>query len=310
MTADNIIGEGTHGVVRRAQIEGGTVAIKRMKRSCDGVPQTAYREIALARELQHPNIVRLLSVKVSEHEPTLVFEDGGTDLEVLVRKRRQANEAFEPDVVSRLTQQLVSGLAYLHGRLVMHRDIKPANLLVTQPGWHLRICDFGLARLTAHPLRPLALDGPVVSAWYRAPELLLGATSHGCPIDCWAAGCILFELATSRVLFNGKQTDGEDSLRQEVLLLVFATLGRPSETSWPELAGLRHWPAARELPASFDQDRLAERAGPALSGDGLSLLRELLTYAPDQRLTAASALGSPFLRGGVTAPVAAENVFP
>ena len=60
----------------------------------------------------------------------------------------------------------------------------------------LKLCDFGLAR-HVEPLdseRGGAYTPRVVTLWYRAPELLLGAPSYGTPIDMWAVGCIFAEL--------------------------------------------------------------------------------------------------------------------
>jgi serine/threonine protein kinase len=54
------------------------------------------------------------------------------------------------------------------------------------------------------PLRPLADNGVVVTIWYRAPELLLGARHYTRAVDVWAAGCIFAELLTLRPLFQAR----------------------------------------------------------------------------------------------------------
>lgn len=58
---------------------------------------------------------------------------------------------------------------------------------------NLKIADFGLARIFSVPVRPYT--GKVVTLWYRAPEVLLGAPEYSIPIDIWSIGCIFFELA-------------------------------------------------------------------------------------------------------------------
>ena len=70
-----------------------------------------------------------------------------------------------------LLLQLLSGMAFLHDNWVLHRDIKTSNLLYSNRG-ELKICDFGLARQYGSPLK--AYTQPVVTLWYRAPELLFG----------------------------------------------------------------------------------------------------------------------------------------
>ena len=70
----------------------------------------------------------------------------------------------------------------------MHRDLKPQNILLTD-GEVLKIADFGLARAFSIPIRPYTKE--VVTLWYRAPEILLGAADYSTPVDVWSAGCII-----------------------------------------------------------------------------------------------------------------------
>ncbi|KAG5544746.1 hypothetical protein RHGRI_017252 [Rhododendron griersonianum] len=74
-------------------------------------------------------------------------------------------------------QQLLSGLRHCHDRGILHRDIKGSNLLIDKNGM-LKIADFGLAN-NFDPNRKRHLTSRVVTLWYRAPELLLGATDYG-----------------------------------------------------------------------------------------------------------------------------------
>ena len=70
--------------------------------------------------------------------------------------------------------------------------------------------DFGLARIFQSPLRPLSDNGVVVTIWYRAPELLLGAKHYTRAVDIWAIGCIFAELITTKPLFPGKEKDPQN----------------------------------------------------------------------------------------------------
>lgn len=77
-------------------------------------------------------------------------------------------------------------------------DLKPANILVMGLGQEtgtVKLGDFGLARLYNYPLRPLSENGLVVTIWYRAPELLLGARHYTGAIDIWAVRLFYFFLA-------------------------------------------------------------------------------------------------------------------
>ena len=101
--------------------------------------------------------------------------------------------------------QLLNGLIYLHSCHILHRDLKPANILINSAGT-VKIGDLGLARLARAPLAPLyAGDKVVVTIWYRAPELLLGARHYTRAVYCWAVGCVLAELAALRPIFKGEE---------------------------------------------------------------------------------------------------------
>ena len=66
----------------------------------------------------------------------------------------------------------------------------------------VQIGDFGLAREYGSPLRHYTPI--VVTLWYRAPELLLGAKEYSTPIDMWSVGCIFAEFLMKKPLFPGK----------------------------------------------------------------------------------------------------------
>ena len=96
--------------------------------------------------------------------------------------------------------------------------------LTVRTGWareqgRVKIGDFGLARFVRAPLRPLSDNGVVVTIWYRAPELLLGAGHHSGAVDAWAAGCIFAELMTLKPLFQGDEKNGTCNVFQKDQLL-------------------------------------------------------------------------------------------
>lgn len=96
--------------------------------------------------------------------------------------------------------QLLSGLQHCHERGVLHRDLKGSNILIDKSG-ALKIADFGLANY--YNLKQ-PLTSRVVTLWYRAPELLLGATDYGVGIDLWSAGCLLAEMYRGRPIMPGR----------------------------------------------------------------------------------------------------------
>src|SRR3954471_19078673 len=117
------IGEGTYGIVYKSKdrVTGEIVALKkiRLEAEDEGIPSTAIREIALLKELQHANIVRLYDVVHTERKLTLVFEFLDLDLKKYLD---QAEGGLESSVLKAFLFQLCRGIAYCHAARVLHRD--------------------------------------------------------------------------------------------------------------------------------------------------------------------------------------------
>lgn len=108
--------------------------------------------------------------------------------------------------------QILRGLKYIHSANVLHRDLKPSNLLLNA-NCDLKICDFGLARVTSETD---FMTEYVVTRWYRAPELLLNSSDYTAAIDVWSVGCIFMELMDRRPLFPGRDHVHQLRLLMEV----------------------------------------------------------------------------------------------
>ena len=115
--------------------------------------------------------------------------------------------------------QLFRSLAYIHSQGICHRDIKPQNLLLDPNTGVLKLCDFGSAKI-------LVANEPnvsyICSRYYRAPELIFGATNYTTKIgkslpdqtpgvayshvatDVWSTGCVMAELMLGQPLFPGE----------------------------------------------------------------------------------------------------------
>eukprot|EP01138_Halocafeteria_seosinensis_P004520 gb/GECG01004624.1/.p1 GENE.gb/GECG01004624.1/~~gb/GECG01004624.1/.p1 ORF type:complete len:186 (+),score=18.89 gb/GECG01004624.1/:1-558(+) len=158
------IGEGTYGVVYKARdvVNGEIVALKkiRLEAEDEGIPSTAIREIALLKELQHPNIVRLYDVVHNPKKLTLVFEYLDLDLK---RYLDQSAGGLETKWVKLFLWQQLCGIAFCHQHRILHRDLKPQNLLINREG-ELKLADFGLARAFGIPVRRYHHN--TVESWY------------------------------------------------------------------------------------------------------------------------------------------------
>lgn len=206
--------------------------------------------------------------------------------------------------VKSLLWQILQGINYLHRNWIIHRDLKPSNILVTgqdkpvNERGCVKIADFGLARLFQAPLRPLTdVDAVVVTIWYRAPELLLGAKHYTKAIDLWAIGCIFAELITSKPLFQGQERerkgDDRNPFQSDQIDKIFRILGKPTAELWPGIVELPNWTRAQSWAnhGGCLQDRVR---GLQKGSHGFDLLTKLLEYDPTKRITADEALKHPF----------------
>mmetsp|Transcript_10888 Transcript_10888/g.14175 ORF Transcript_10888/g.14175 Transcript_10888/m.14175 type:complete len:298 (-) Transcript_10888:198-1091(-) len=275
------LGEGTYGVVYKARDKqtNEIIALKRIRLEVEdeGIPSTALREISLLRELQHPNIVELKDCIQSDGRLYLVFEFVDRDLK---KYMESCTGQLDSMLVKSYLYQCLRGLEYCHARGVMHRDMKPQNLLVSRDG-KLKLADFGLARAFCPPIRPLTHE--VVTLWYRPPEILLGSQTYAPPVDIWACGTILVEMATKRPMFPGDSEIDE-------LFKMFRLLGTPTEETWPGVTNLPDWNAAFPLWPKLKLTKCA----PNMEESGLDLLEKLLAYDPRDRISARRALSHSF----------------
>jgi len=281
------VGEGTYGVVYKAQDSAGEIyALKtiRLEAEDEGIPSTAIREISLLKELQHPNIVRLCDVIHTERKLTLVFEYLDQDLKKLLD---MCDGGLDGETTKSYLYQLLRGIAYCHQHRVLHRDLKPQNLLINREG-ALKLADFGLARAFGIPVRSYTHE--VVTLWYRAPDVLMGSRKYSTPVDIWSVGCIFAEMINGRPLFPGN-TDADQ------LQKIFKVLGTPSEASWPTMKELPEFKPDFPL---YEQQQWSVIV-PNLDTAGVDLLALMLKYFPDQRVAGRQAMEHEYFRGMTTA---------
>ena len=277
------IGAGRYGDVFKARVAGTEtfVAIKRTRIAdlAEGIPQTSIREIAALKKVQHPNVVRLLDVAATRQHVSLVFEFVDMDL---AQYARSVGGAIEPKIIKSLSHQLMLGIEFCHRNGIMHRDLKPQNLLVDS-NLQLKIADFGIARMYSVPVP--AYTAKVVTLWYRAPELLLGGTLYGPPLDMWSAGCVIAEMATPgfRPVFGGTS-------EIETIFMIFRRLGTPTAEVWPALADLPGFSARFPKWRATGWEHLESSMGVA----GIDLLCKCTMYDPRHRLSARAALVHPY----------------
>lgn len=199
----SLLGEGGMGTVYEAVdiITKKNVALKFLKATVaqDKVNLARFEiEAKATASLNHPNIVRVISVGKYENLPYMVNElvvGQNLEDELIARGRYTFLEAL--DIIDQLCNAV--GLAHHHG--VIHRDIKPSNIYITREGL-VKLGDFGIARYSDSK-RVTSNTSIVGSAHYLAPEVCKGGESTP-RSDIYALGINLFEFITGHIPFDGE----------------------------------------------------------------------------------------------------------
>ena len=277
----NRIEEGTYGVVYRARDKESKeiVALKKLKlmdNAGKGFPLTSLREIKILQSIQHPNIINVKEVAVSPKRLDffIVMEFVEHEVKDLMEKNEKP---FSPSEVKCLMLQLLEAMEFMHANWIIHRDLKTSNLLYTNGG-ELKVADFGLARLYGEQSK--AYTPLVVTLWYRAPELLLGASTYTNAIDMWSVGCIFAEFISNKPLITG---DGEIQQIDKI----FSLLGTPNPKIWPSFSELPH---IKNIKLRVQPYNNLRKKFPDITEKNFDLLNRFLTYDPSKRITASQAL--------------------
>uniref|UniRef100_A0A7S4DGV3 non-specific serine/threonine protein kinase n=2 Tax=Lotharella globosa TaxID=91324 RepID=A0A7S4DGV3_9EUKA len=210
-----VIGSGGYARVWLANFRGREVAVKRMdapntspparKRCTDGKKspsEVLEMEVGLLRRFRHENIVQYIGVYITSgwshgtiYNIVMEYVPDG-DLDAFIRK----NGALSEHTSASLTDQIASGLAYLHSNKVIHRDLKPGNLLLRR--WQndrgnaqltVKISDFGVSANVKG--EEVAKRSCVGTPWYLAPEVAR-VQPYSYAADIWSLGSVMYTMVT------------------------------------------------------------------------------------------------------------------
>ena len=252
-TAVGMLGEGAFGLVRKVSrtADGSVLAAKQLQKPAHGgiAWERALSEVELWKQLSspfHPAVLTLIEVieTAAGFELITEFMAHGELFDAL------ENIAFTEQTCRMVTLQIASALAHLHLRhKLAHCDVKPANILCcaadpTQCG-SLKLADFGFCqRFTRRSAREFTVSCGTLE--YFAPELVLNRKSqsasgggapvirYGAQVDCWALGCVVYELLHGEPPYFAPT----DDVHQMELILAheltfppesFATVSQPAQ---------------------------------------------------------------------------------
>ncbi|QHN83246.1 Serine/threonine-protein kinase [Arachis hypogaea] len=251
----------------------------------------------------------------------IVFEKLGPSLFDFLKRNKYC--PFPVDLVREFGRQLLESVAYMHELHLIHTDLKPENILLISSEYvklptrkritsgemqfrclpkssAIKLIDFGSTAFD-HQIH----NSIVSTRHYRAPEIILGI-GWSYPCDLWSVGCILIELLTGEALFQTHENLEHLAMMERVLgpipehMVRRSTRGaekyfrRGARLNWPEGAVSRE-----SIRAVKKLDLLEDIVSSCVDSSRSSLtdlLHGLLTYDPNERLTARQALDHPFFR--------------
>lgn len=290
---DRPIGYGAFGVVWSVTDprDSKRVALKKLPNVFQSLVSSkrVFRELKMMRFFRHENVLSCLDILQPPHidffqEIYMITELMQSDLHKIIVSPQNLSQ----DHIKVFLYQILRGVKYLHSAKIIHRDIKPGNLLVNS-NCVLKICDFGLARVeeedsTKH------MTQEVVTQYYRAPEILMGAKHYTTAVDMWSVGCIFGELLGRRILFQA-----QSPIQQ--LELITDLLGTPSvnDMKFAVEAAKRHVLArGPKTPSIAYLYTLSQSA----THEAVHFLCQMLTLDPEKRVNVVEALNHPYLDEG------------
>lgn len=230
------IGEGGFGKVYLVeQKESGLkYAIKFLRHSFKNVKdvQFLYKEIDVLLRLENPNIVKLYSYfETEDSKIALIMEyaSGGT-----LRQYIKSKGKLSENETKNILKEILSTISYCHKMGIIHHDLKTENILFTNELHStIKIIDFGICSL-------LKTKSKAGSLQYLPPEILSGRDTRSLPsVDIWSIGCILFEMLTGTVLFDGNK---REDIKKKILsknILIPSTISIESSSLICEMLRMR-----------------------------------------------------------------------
>lgn len=282
--AERVLGSGSFGVVYEAKVveTGEIVAIKKVLQD----RRYKNRELSIMQELRHPNIVEFRHAfhtpgdKPGENYLHVVMEYCSETVHHVMKHYAKMRQPVPVIFVQLYTYQMLRGVAHMHAEGICHRDIKPQNLLIDGHTHALKICDFGSAKRLSKGEPNVAY---ICSRFYRAPELIFGATDYSTLIDMWSVACVSAELIQGKVLFPGDS--GIDQLME-----IIKILGTPTRD---DLSAMNPNYSEFKFPQikSFPWTKVFQRKAPP---EAIDYIAKMLQYNPMARPTGLQACMHPF----------------
>ncbi|XP_018566564.1 serine/threonine-protein kinase ULK3-like [Anoplophora glabripennis] len=218
--------------------------------------ERAATEIAFLKLLEHPNIISYICSDIKKYYMYLGIEYSKYGC---LTKYMEKRDNLSEQSVQIIMRQLLSAICYLHSKNIFHGDIKPENIiLIEEEGLKIKLTDFGLAEVI---MKNQTIQKKSGSFFYMSPEIHLGFPADY-KSDLFSAGVLMYEM-----LYGDKPYPTKISKEEYISLL-----RKRIYVKFPEAQSI------------------------LLTPDCLNLLRNLISYDKDKRLSGVNLLNHPFLK--------------
>ena len=212
-----ILGSGAYGDVYEIEdSEGQKYALKQIK-LINGIQSIRFdmlREPNFLKYGENENLINLYEASlINKNQIALLMEYCDCDLSQFIEKFKSNPLIYNEKTIKKISYQIIKGVEILHSNLLFHRDLKPQNILlkfleknnegdiINLNNFIIKIGDLGLSR--KYSLLKRKYTPGVGTLYYRAPEIILGASNYFIGIDVWSIGCIIGEMILNRPIFIG-----------------------------------------------------------------------------------------------------------
>ncbi|KAG0234249.1 hypothetical protein BGW42_006754, partial [Actinomortierella wolfii] len=189
-----VVGSGAYGTVYQTYWEKRRVAVKKVQVTQGEVRRIAViqNEINILQKLKHRHIIQFFDTTYHENMLVLIMDyaEGGS-LSQAIEDGRVADW----ETKTRIAQEIVRGLDYIHYKGILHRDLKSHNVLLTSH-MEVKLCDFGLATIKARSVSK-STEQTVGTFRWMAPELLGARPKYSTKSDMYSLGMVMWEMAAN-----------------------------------------------------------------------------------------------------------------
>ena len=196
--------------------------IIKIKKKDDEIPSSTQlfnEAISIIKEINHPNIVKLVEYKEDSNYHYCIMEYcNGGDIGSYLTKRKENNKPISEEEVQYIMKQVVDAIKYLHEKKIVHRDIKPDNLLIKYDTEEdlkennilkakIKLSGF---EISSHIKEGGFLDLVAGTLHYIAPEIDIQHKEYNEKVDIWSLGVTFTDLFFCDLKFEPRKPETYD----------------------------------------------------------------------------------------------------